>query len=139
MGLTAKIAFILNQNIFTLLILIVLLVGIRSAIFIIQKYKNALTVNCVSLNNKNSINNIVPGLFGLVITFIILIMLLIVGHLYNGLLTDAELIFAIIVVGFYGILFANLVWLTTKMVCVSPSQNAYFPGSYVQTESGSSR
>lgn len=139
MGLTAGITLILNRNVFALLILIVLLVGLRSGILIIRKYKNAFATNWIRINKEKSTNNINPGLFGFVITYVVLVTLLLVGHFYIGILTDAELIFAVIVVGFYGILFVILVWLSTKMECVNPSQNACFPGSYVQTESGSSR
>jgi len=111
---------------FALIVLITLLIGLRNWIYVIKKYKNDLESNWVQTIKGNSTINIVPGLFGFIITFVALITLLIVGHLYIGILTDAELIIAIIMAGFYGILFTILVWLATKTEYVSPSQNTSF-------------
>lgn len=80
-----------------------------------------------------------PGLYGFIISFVALGTLLIVEHLYIGILTDAELIIAIIMAGFYGILFTILVWLATKTENVSPSQKTSFSGPKVLTESGNTR
>ncbi len=124
---------------FTLIVLITLLIGLRNWIYVIKKYKNDLEVNWVQTIKGKSTINIVPGLFGFIITFVTLIMLLIVGHLYIGILTDAELIIAIIMTGFYGILFTILFWLATKTEYVSPSQNTSFTGPKVLTESDNTR
>ena len=67
-----------------------------------------------------------PGLYGFLISFVALVTLLIVEHLYIGILTDAELIIAIIIVGFYGILFSILIWAATKTEYANPSQNTNF-------------
>ncbi|MFQ5820725.1 MAG: hypothetical protein ACE5I5_12105 [Candidatus Heimdallarchaeota archaeon] len=67
-----------------------------------------------------------PGLYGFIISFVALVTLLIVEHLYIGILIDAEIIIAIIIVGFYGILFSILIWSATKTEYVKPSQYTNF-------------
>ena len=80
-----------------------------------------------------------PGFYGFIISFVALVTLLIVEHLYFGILTDAELIIAIIIVGFYGIPFSILIWAATKTEYVSPSQNTNFIESKVLTISGNTQ
>jgi len=125
--------------VFALIFLIILLVDLGNKIYVIKKYKNDLEVNWVHKIKGKSTINFVPRFFGFIITFVALITLLIVGHFHIGILTNAELIIAIIIIGFYGILFIILVWLATKTEYVSPSHNTSFIGPKVLTESGNTR
>jgi len=102
---------------------------------------NELDVLIMYETPKRGQRNVVssPGLYGFIISFVALVTLLIVEYLYIGILTDAELIIAIIIVGFYGILFSILIWLASKTEYVNPSQNTSFTGPKVLTESGNPR
>ncbi|MFQ6125580.1 MAG: hypothetical protein ACE5R6_13410 [Candidatus Heimdallarchaeota archaeon] len=137
MGLTTGNAFILNQNVFTLLILIVLLLGLVNGLFVVWKYKNALAANWNHINKEKSSIKINSGFNGFIIAFVVLVTLLLIEHHYIKILIDSVLIFTIIVIGFYGILSVILVRLSTKMECINPSQNACITrtGLHIQIES----